>query len=227
MDKAGKSGYARLFWAAILGLVLYVALDVVAQLLPPHYSPISQAESDLAVGEFGFIMTINFLNRGVLSLVFIFAFLKTLDLVGVARSRFRAGTYLLGVWAIGAILLAIFPTDVPATPVSWHGAIHLVVAIIAFIGGAFGTLAISLKLREIEAFNGLKRVAMPLSVIVVVLWVIEFGLPFAFPHINGRIGGLTERLFLGSVLLWIGLVSSYFATHMRPTETAVLSQEKP
>jgi hypothetical membrane protein len=226
MDKAGKSSYARLFWAVILGLLLYVALDVVAQLLPPHYSPISQAESDLAVGKFGFIMTLNFLNRGVLSLLFIFAFFQTLDLAGVGRSSFRTGTYLLGAWAVGAILLAIFPTDVPSTPISWHGAIHLVVAIIAFIGGAFGTLAISLKLRETQAFGGLKRIAITLSVIVLVLWIIEFGLPFASPHLNGRIGGLTERLFLGSVLLWIGLVSSYFATHMRRTETAVFSQKK-
>ena len=227
MDKAGKSGHARLFCAVILGLFLYVALDVIAQLLPPHYSPISQAESDLAVGKFGFIMTINFLNRGVLSLLFIFAFLQTLDLAGVARSRFRTGTCLLGAWTIGAILLAIFPTDVPPTPVSWHGAIHLVVAIVAFIGGAFGTLAISLKLRETQTFNGLKRIAIPLSVIVLVLWIIEFGLPFASPRLNGRIGGLTERLFLGSVLLWIGLVSSYFATHIRWKGTTVFNQKKP
>ena len=226
MDKAEKSGYARLFWAVVLGLVLYVALDVLAQLLPPHYSPISQAESDLAVGKFGFIMTINFLNRGVLSLLFIFAFLQTLDSVRIARSRYRTGTYLLGAWAVGAILLAIFPTDVPSTSVSWHGAIHLVVAIIAFIGGAFGTLAISLKSRETQTFNGLKRIAIPLSVIVLVLWIIEFGLPFASTHLNGRIGGLTERLFLGSVLLWIGIVSYYFVTHVSQIETAVARQKK-
>ena len=211
MDKAGKSGYARLFWAVILGLVLYVVLDVVAQLLPPHYSPISQAESDLAVGKFGFIMTINFLNRGVLSLLFIYAFLRTLDLAGVGRSRFRVGTYLLGAWAVGAIILAIFPTDVPATPVSWHGAIHLVVAVIAFICGAFGTLAISLKLEQNREFQRLRRIALPLSVIVIVLWVVEFGLAFLAPHLNGRIGGLTERLFLGSALLWIGVASGSLA----------------
>ena len=140
MEKNEKADSAKLFWAVIVGIVLYVILDVVAQLLPPHYSPISQAESDLAVGKCGLIMTINFLNRGVLSLLFIYAFLRTLDLAAVSSSRFRAGTYLLSAWAVGAILLAIFPTDVPATPVSWHGGIHLVVAIIAFIGGAFGTL---------------------------------------------------------------------------------------
>jgi len=227
MDEFKKTGSTKLFWIVIIEIALYISLDVLAQFLPPHYSPISQPESDLAVGKFGFIMTINFLNRGVLSLLFVFAFLGAMDLAGVARSGFRTGTYLLGAWTVGAILLAIFPTDAPLMPVSWHGAIHLVVAIIAFIGGAFGTLTISLKLRQTRAFNGLERIAIPLSVIVLVLWFIEFGLPFASPHLNGRIGGLTERLFLGSVLLWIGLVSSYFATHMRLTETAVLSQKKP
>jgi hypothetical membrane protein len=211
MDKVKKSSSAKLFWIVILGIVLYVVLDVIAQLLPPHYSPISQAESDLAVGKFGLIMTINFINRGLLSLLFIFAFLQTMDYAGVARSQFRAGTYLLGAWAVGALLLAIFPTDVPATPLSWHGAIHLVVAIIAFIGGAFGALAISQKLGQNREFEGLKRIALPMTVIVVLLWVVEFALPFIFPHLNARVGGLIERLFLGSVLLWIGTVSAYLA----------------
>jgi hypothetical membrane protein len=225
MAKFKKENSAKLFWIVILGIVLYVILDVIAQVLPPHYSPISQAESDLAVGKFGLIMTVNFLNRGILSLLFIFAFLQTLDVKGVARLPFRTGTYLFGVWAVEALLLAIFPTDVPATPLSWHGAIHLVVAIIAFIGGAFGTLAISLKLEQNRLFEGLKRIALPLSVLVIVFWAIEFGLPFVFPHLNARIGGLTERLFLGSVLFWMGVVSAYLATHMRPTK-AVSDQTK-
>ena len=89
MDKFKKTDSAKLFWIVILGIVLYVILDVIAQVLPPHYSPISQAESDLAVGKFGLIMTVNFLNRGVLSLLFIFAFLQTLDAKRVSRLPFR------------------------------------------------------------------------------------------------------------------------------------------
>jgi hypothetical protein len=219
MIKAQKSGSARLFWIVILGIVLYLVLDVVAQMLPPHFSPISRSESALAIGKFGYIMTANFLVRGVLSLLFIFAFLRTLDFTGVARDQFRTGTYLLGVWAVGAILIAIFPTDVPSTPVSWHGAIHLVVAIVAFTGGAFGTLAISKSLKPNQLFEGLKRIAVPLSVIVVVLWVVEF-ISSLVPHLNSRVGGFTERLFLGSVLLWLGVVSAYLATHLRTLEKA-------
>lgn len=59
-------------------IFLYVLLDAITQSLHPHYSPIPNAESDLAVGPFGYIMAVNFLNRGILSLVFLYALSKTL-----------------------------------------------------------------------------------------------------------------------------------------------------
>ena len=129
-----------LFVVALAGVILYVILDGVAQSLPPYYSPLSQAESDLAVGPFGYIMTVNFINRGVFSLCFLFALALTANSADVMGPRFRRGGYLFSVWSVGALLLAAFPTDVPASPVSWHGAIHLVVATAAFLGGAFGAL---------------------------------------------------------------------------------------
>jgi hypothetical protein len=213
VNESGKRSPAKLFWVVILLIVLYAALDILAQSLPPYYSPVRQPESDLAVGTFGFIMTLNFLNRGVLSLVFIFAFLETLDRAGVSRSHFRTGVCLLSVWAIGAILLALFQTDVPATPVSWHGAIHLVVAVAAFIGGAFGTVAISRNIRHYPALEGLNHVALPTVVFVMICFVAQVVVLFV-PVLNAQIGGLIERVFLGSVLLWIGLVSAYLATHV-------------
>jgi Protein of unknown function (DUF998) len=223
-EKDKRRNPAKIFWIVIICILLYVVLDAIAQILPPHYSPISQAESDLAVGHFGFIMTINFINRGLLSLLFIFGFLRTLDLFGISRSKYTAGTDLLGVWAVGALLLAIFPTDVPSTPVSWHGAIHLVVALVAFIGGAFGTFAISRNL--VQKFQRLRRIALPVSALVLLCWAVEFALPFIFPNLNARVGGLTERIFLGSVLLWIGVMSAYLAAHVGPKIVAV-EQTKP
>lgn len=167
-NKKKKVNPAKFFWIVIACIVLYVLLDVIAQILPPHYNPVSQAESDLAVGSFGFIMTINFLNRGFYSLLFIFAFLQTLDVIGVARSKYRSGTYLLGIWGVGALLLAIFPTDVPATPVSWHGAIHLVVAVVAFLAGAFGTFVISRNLGHSRQLNRLGRISLPISALTLI-----------------------------------------------------------
>ncbi len=211
MSEASK--VMRRYSVALVGVFLYLVLDIIAQSLPPHYSPISQAESDLAVGPYGYIMTANFLNRGILSLEFLFALLGSLALMGVDRSRFRTAKYLFGVWSVGAILLAIFPTDVPATPISWHGAIHLVVAILAFLGGAFGALSFSLNMHGTAALQKLRRVALPIGVLAVVFCLLDLLDGFITPRINAHLGGLFERLFLGSVLLWIAVVSVYMLRH--------------
>jgi len=193
----------RLFWVVIAAIVLYVVLDAIAQSLPPHYSPIKDVESDLAVGPYGWVMAINFLNRGALSLVFLYALIETARSNAGLGRHFRIGIYTFGVWAVGAIILAFFPTDVPATPISWHGAIHLVVAILAFFGGAFGALIISLGLGKNEVIQKVRRPALLIAIVSVILLFV------AVATLTGPVGGLTERLFLGSVLLWEAIVSLY------------------
>jgi hypothetical protein len=200
-------GARQMFTVAAGLILLYAVLDIVAQLLPPHYSPISQAESDLAVGPYGYVMTINFVNRGVLSLLFLVAFYWTLRAEKGPVARYSGGLVLMGIWAVGALLLAAFPTDVPATPVSWHGLIHLVVALIAFLAGAFGVLLLSVRFGESLRLALLRPYALPLGAISVLLCLIDLGLPFVAPRLAGHIGGLAERLFLGAVLLWILYVS--------------------
>ena len=193
----------KLLWAAVALILLYAVLDGVAQVLPPHYSPISQAESDLAVGPYGYVMTINFVNRGVLSLFFVFGFVGALRQAGESLGRYRGGLMLLGTWGIGAFLLAAFPTDVPSTPVSWHGAIHLVVALVAFVAGGLGTLWVSLRVGSDPVLRGAKNFAAPISIVAAVSLVLLFG------TLSGPTGGLVERVFIGSVLLWELATSIY------------------
>jgi hypothetical membrane protein len=189
-------------------LLLYVVLDAVAQSLPPHYSPIRDAESDLAVGPYGYIMTVNFLNRGILSFIFLYALIATMRSTGALDPGKRPrGALVFSAWAFGSFVLAIFPTDVPATPVSAHGAVHLIVALVAFIGGAFGALLLSLEFKRFGSFKFTASVGVGLGALSVFLLFLELGLPFVAPHLAARVGGLTERLFLGSVLMWIGIVS--------------------
>ena len=208
-DEAVQAKRARyLLAAALAGLVLYLILDAIAQVLPPYYSPISQAESDLAVGPYGYIMALNFINRGVLSLCFLFGMVLTVYSSETASRRFRRGAYAFAFWSVGALLLAAFPTDVPAAPISWHGAIHFGVAIIAFLGGAIGALYISLGMAENRSISRARGVALPFAIVALLLCVVELLSGFAAHGIASNYGGLIERLFLGSVLLWIGLVSA-------------------
>ncbi len=204
----------RLLWVVIAGIVLYALLDAIAQALPPHYNPIRDAESDLAVGPYGYFMTINFVNRGLLSLVFVYSLTQILHSSGTIQgsgtggsNRYSTGLRLLGAWGVGAILLAIFPTDVPATPVSSHGAIHLAVAAIAFLAGAFGALSLSRQFGESQALSGVRGVALAIAVLAVIFCFATLGLGFVFPHLAGEIGGLDERIFLAMVLLWMTAVS--------------------
>jgi hypothetical protein len=153
-------------------------------------------------------MAVNFINRGVLSLVFLYALSRAARAGGGftpsgAERRFNAGLYAFGVWSVGAILLAFFPTDVPATPVSWHGAIHLVVAAIAFFGGAFGVIMMSSRFGNSQVLQGARKIALPIAALAIVFLFIGLG------TISGPIGGLTERIFLGFVLLWEAAVSFY------------------
>jgi len=208
-DDTSQSKRARyLFAVAIAGVVLYVILDAIAQNLPPYYSPISQAESDLAVGPYGYIMALNFINRGVLSLCFLFGLVLTIYSADMASPRLRRGSYAFAVWSVGALLLAAFPTDVPATPVSWHGAIHLLVALVAFLGGGFGALYISLGMAGSSPVARARGVALPLATLSAVLCLVELVGPLVAHGFFTNYGGLVERVFLGSVLLWVAVVSA-------------------
>ena len=192
-------------------VVVYAILDVIAQLLPPHYSAITQAESDLAVGPFGWIMTINFVVRGLLTLLFLFALAETLAAEGRSWRTFGRGYAAFLVWGIGAFLLAAFPTDVPSTPISWHEWIHIVVAVPAFLGGALGTYWLATRFDDSAALRPMRVWATVLAVITIVLAILEIVGGLIVHRVSGRVGGLLERLFLGSVLLWLFLVSAYLA----------------
>jgi hypothetical membrane protein len=207
-DELAQAKRARLLFAvAIVGILLYVVLDAIAQSLPPHYDPLSQAESDLAVGPYGYVMTLNFINRGILSLCFLFALALTANSSDTMSRRFRGGAYLFVIWCVGALLLAAFPTDVPATPVSWHGFAHLIIAIMGFLGGALGALYLSLGMAGNRPLALARGAAVPLAYLTVVLCLVELLGAFVAPGLYANYGGLVERLFLASVLLWIGTVS--------------------
>jgi hypothetical protein len=108
-DSKKLSRVRQLFVIVDALIILYVVLDAIAQVLPPHYSPISQAESLLAVGPYGYIMTVNFLNRGVFSLLFVYALVQIFTMLGENWRSYKFGLYAIGIWGVGALMLAGFP----------------------------------------------------------------------------------------------------------------------
>ncbi len=212
----------RLLLAAIGGIVLYAALDALVQSLPPHYSALSQAESDLAVGPYGYIMAVNFLNRGILSLLFLLGFSRA-----VKPSRgYSAGYYLIGLWAVGSMVLAAFPTDVSGTP-TLHGAVHLLVAVLAFLGGVFGELAMSRSLRNNPSTTDIGKYASVIALLAFVSLAALFLGPELAPKAFQTISGLVERFFIGAVLAWMLVVSAMFFNRSAGEERVLKTVASP
>ena len=203
---------ARAAWAprlavlTIVGIAAYVAIVVVAQLLPPHYSVISTAESDLAVGRYGWLMTSAFVVRGALSLALVAAL--ALATRGAARSRL--GLWLIGLWGAGALLLAAFPTDLPGATRTVHGGIHALVALVAFFAVGLGELLVSRRIAALDGWQafamGVRRLALA-ALVVCAVAVASLGLSSTTSGGLAGYAGLLERVFLGLVLLWMLLVA--------------------
>lgn len=187
--------FARL---TIVGVALYVIIDIIAQLLPPHYSPISQAESDLGVGPYGWVMSINFVLRGLVAVACVLALRSGLP----ARARSGLGEALLLLWGIGALILAFNATDLPGQHPTIHGLIHLAAAALAFVVGTLGEVMLSLRLGADPRLRALALVAT----LVAILAVLALGVLFL--SLTSPLGGLVERVFIGLVLLWQVVVAA-------------------
>jgi hypothetical membrane protein len=198
--------YARL---AIAGIGIYLALSVLLAFLRPQFSLLHNAESDYgSAGHDAWVMDIAFLVRGALS----FAAIAALTLTEPVRRR-TAGLALLVVWAVASALLAFFPDDPAGTPVQTAGRIHLVLAGIAFLGVAIGTIVVSRGLRHDPRWESLH---VPLYVISRLAIVAVLLLGRTHLRIQS-LGGLYERLFLGLELLWFLIVAIRIA--MLPVES--------
>ena len=196
----------RLAALTIAGIAAYVAIVVIAQLLPPHYSVVRSAESDLAVGRYGWLMTSAFVVRGALSL----ALVAAVALATRGATRSRLGLWLIGLWGAGALLLAVFPTDLPGATRTAHGGIHALVAFAAFFAVGLGELLVSRRIAALDGWHQfakrVRRLALA-ALAACVAAVAALGLSATGSGGLGGVAGLLERVFLGLVLLWMLLVA--------------------
>ena len=187
----------------MIALLVYAAIDIVLGVLPPHDSIISNAESDYGVGPYGWLMDVNFLLRGVLS-VAAAAVLVRLRGAGGGDAGRLAGALLIALFGVCSGLLAFFPTSLEGQPVTPAGALHLLFAGIAFLAVTVGESVITPALRADARLSGRGVLLVVLDVAAWVFLLLEF---LALRHAGhgglGHLDGLFERLFLLAVLGWL------------------------
>jgi hypothetical membrane protein len=202
---------STLGWLAVAGVIVYVAIDVLLRFLRPDYSLLYNAESDYGRGPWYWVMDLNFLLRGALSVAMVVALPRAVRL----DDRGRVGLILIAIWAACSALLAFFADDVEGQPVTGSGIVHLVLAFIAFPCVAIGTILVSSNLMSGQSLRSAAAVLLTVSVAGGAALLL---LATAFGHQHAP-GGLYERIFLGLELLWIALAGGCLAAGRLPGDT--------
>jgi hypothetical protein len=194
---SGKRIARNLAWLALAGVAAYVAIDVALAFLRPDYSLLYNAESDYGhAGPWAWLRDLNFLLRCALSLAAAGAIATSAEPGG----RIRAGLALLAAWALCSGLLAFFPDDLEGQPVRGSGAVHIALALVAFLCVAVAALVIAAQLRLDPRWHRTGGVLLAVA-IAGALALVVLG---AAGHKHAP-GGLYERIFLGLELLWLAL----------------------
>ena len=181
-------------------VVAYVVIDVVLQLLPPHYSPISDAESNLAVGPFGWAMNLNFLARAAMTFCVLFAVAR----IGPSTVTRRLGSLLLAVAGLCSAALVFFPTDVNApgefgiAPTTTVGAVHVAFATSGFLLALAAMALVTIWMRDAPPLARVRRAAA-VMLGVAVAGLVSLAVSIAWVP---SVLGLTERLCLLGILGW-------------------------
>lgn len=162
----------------------------------------SQAESDLGVGTYGWVMNLNFVVRGVLSLAFVGALVQVWPKV---EKRPNVGLALIALWGVGAFVLSFNTTDVSG-PATIHGAIHNATAALAFLFVAVGALLVSFSMSLRSPWDSVRPYAQILAILTAIA-LVALTVGGGIPRVESHYFGLLERVFLGFVLLWMLVIS--------------------
>lgn len=190
----------RLSLLATLGLAGQVLLLASAWLLPllSGSSVTADTISELALGPYGLIQSAAFVlsGLGVLGLAYAIRRLTA----GVWGSG--AGSLLLAVYGVGAILSAIFPTDRIDTPsdlaaLSTTGMIHSMVALVSFLCAVAGVVVLAWTFSKAARWRSLTPWAAILATAAVSLMLGQIFNP------QGPWMGLIQRLLVTVIAAWL------------------------
>ncbi|HZD67984.1 MAG TPA: DUF998 domain-containing protein [Actinomycetes bacterium] len=192
----------RLALLATLAIVGQVALVASAMLLPlwSEYDLVGDNISELALGQHGFVQTAAFVVAGLGTLGLAFA------LRGLLRRLWgsQAGSVLVAIYGVAAILAAIFPADridrpADVTSLSTTGTIHVLVAWIGFLSIIAGMFVLTMTFARVYAWRWFSRWSVVLPASALALLSVQSQGP--------RIG-LMQRLLVGVIAAWLILVAS-------------------
>ncbi len=183
---------------AIIGQVILLASALLLPLVS-EYRLLGDNISELVLGRFGWVQTLAFICGGIGTLALAYA-IRQLT-AGTWGSR--VGSLLVGVYGVGAILVALFPTDRIDNPdevwaQSTTGMIHIAISTLSFV---CMIVAMFVLFRTFLLDSRWR----PLTPWIILLPCAAFSLFFG--QGEGPWVGLLQRMMVGVISAWIVIVA--------------------
>jgi Protein of unknown function (DUF998) len=117
-----------------------------------------------------------------------------------SKRRFLPGLLFWLAWACAVFTAGVFTGDLQGTPHTRIGQIHEQMGMIAFPSATVSVVLISVPLRWEDEWKSVWRVAVLLSVVIVVGFFVfdRFG--------QADLGGFAQRIFVAAMLIWMWIL---------------------
>ena len=199
----GSSGHFRSTILATMAIVCFSYAGsalILLHWLRRDYAARSHMISDYGVGPYGWVMSTCFVALGCGVVMLVLGLWRS----GPGSRVARIGTVLLGIAAIGLVVSAIFPTDLPGGPRTRAGEIHTVSFLVNIGSIILGTALLSLSFGSDYRWRTYRRTALMLVSLILIAFILQFltlhrGMPY----------GYTNRLLVITLGGW------FFGTSMR------------
>ena len=191
-----ESMSSRIRMVAALAIVFecwFVVALVALHLLRPDLAPSRTMISRFAIGPYGSLMTSAFVAAGLADLMLLVVLLR----VGPRAIAARAAELFLGVAAVGLVISAIFPMDVPPAPTTNVGSIHEASFMVNVACSLVAPLLLAISSGSDIRWRPFRRTAWWLSVALFV----AFGLQVATIIFRSNYG-VANKLFVAAAVIW-------------------------
>ncbi len=182
-------------FAGLVGPIAFVIIFTILEQVSPGYSPLTQAISNLELVQNGWIQQLNFLQFGILVIVFAIGFRQAV--FRLIRRRLRVVTILLILSGTGPIIAAYFT---PAYPIQHTiGFFFLVIPLIT----AF--FLIGKHLRRTDSWRKLGNYSLASGFVTVALLLIFFS-----QGASSSMGlvGLVNRIWVIESFAWFAVMGA-------------------
>jgi len=182
------------------GPILCIPVAVIAGLIRPGYSMRADNLSGLGWGMHAWLMNADLIAFGLIMLCLAAGLWQTFE-----RGKTSSlGGLLFTIWGLGLVAEGLFPTDPPGEMAqSLHSMIHDAAFVTLVTALACSSAVFARRFESEPRWQGYARYSYATAVAIPALLLLFLGLGD-----GSRWKGLVERLFLGVICLWVGLVAA-------------------